>query len=64
MAAFVSFEELEIGDQFLTEWIDGTPIKLTVKEKTEDGEVLVEETDLDISLDHFYVVDNVKTKRL
>lgn len=55
MAIVKSYDELNIGDQFLTEDWNDNPIKLTVSEKI-DGLVLTEELGgIDISLEQFYV---------
>lgn len=60
MTELKSFDELEIGDVFLTEWIDGSPIKLTVEIKTDDGLVIPKELGgLDFFLEEFYVVGHV-----
>lgn len=57
MGILKTFEELQVGDVFLTEWIDGNPIKLTVERKTDDGLVIPKELGgFDVSMDEFYVV--------
>lgn len=60
MAELKRFDELEIGDIFLTEWIDGSPIKLTVERKTDDGLVIPQELGgMDVCMDEFYVVGHI-----
>ncbi|MCH8490223.1 MAG: hypothetical protein LAT81_09895 [Oceanicaulis sp.] len=61
MTEVKSFDELQVGDIFLTEWIDGKPIKLTVAEKTECGLVIpVELGGVDVSLDKYVVVCRIE----
>lgn len=56
MPELKDYDELEIGDQFLTEDWNGKPVKLTVERK-DGGEVLCLENGLDIDLlDGYYVV--------
>ena len=59
MAQVKTFEELQIGDIFITNWIDGTIIKLTVQEKTQYRLVIPEKLGgIDISLEEFFVIGN------
>lgn len=64
MAQIKTFEELEIGDIFLTEDINGGAVKLTVKEKFDDDRlILVHEINgFDLSLEEFYVVGHKENK--